>query len=104
MTIDPTLLDDRNDELVVHLDIFRLALFGLTGMTGRLGLLGGGIAMLARRGRLGTLGCVIPGLRRRAQEQSGADPAAKADQREKNGKDFAQHGQNGITMSATCWP
>jgi hypothetical protein len=60
--------------------------------------------MPACRGGLGTPGCVVPGLRRRAQEETGADTAAKADHSKKDGKKFPQHDQNGITMSATCWP
>ena len=54
--------------------------------------------------RIGGIGRMIFGRRRGAQEETGPDTSAKADQRKDHRDEFAQHDQNGATMSATCWP
>jgi hypothetical protein len=49
-------------------------------------------------------GVVISGLCIGPQGDAGANTTGKPGNAQKKGEDFAQHGQNGRTMSAACWP
>jgi hypothetical protein len=96
---DPPVLHDRHHELIVQLDIVRAGsvAFGMC-FPGRLAFGFGPCRMVS-----GAFGMHLrPSLG--PQEQPGAGTGGKPDKAENGGKQEATHGQNGSTMSATCWP